>query len=160
MGWMGRVSVFMGAVPFLLLALVGARGTSAQDVDPGERIMNASCQTCHDVRRIQTSALDAEQWTERVNTMIGKGAKVESADLPVLIEYLARQHGPVPDGAGKRILLNICTMCHDLNRIKHGRRSPEEWEETLNTMLNEGAPLSDAAFPVIHEYLSENFGVD
>ena len=80
--------------------------------------------------------------------MIGKGAKVESTDLPVLIEYLARQQGSVPDGAGKPILLNICTMCHDLNRIKHGRRSPEEWEETLNTMLNEGAPLSDEAFAV------------
>jgi len=160
MGTMARVSVFFGAVFFVAVALVAARGTSAQGIEPGERILNASCQVCHDVRRIQTAALDADAWTEKVNTMIGKGAKVESADLPVLIEYLARQHGPVPDGAGKAILLNICTMCHDLNRIKHGRRSPEEWEETLSTMLNEGAPLSDAAFPVIHEYLSENFGVD
>ena len=31
-------------------------------------------------------------------------------------------------------------------------------EETLNAMLNEGAPLSDAQFPVVHAYLSRNFG--
>ena len=157
---MVRTWLLIGGMSFIALALAGVSATSAQGVERGERIMNASCQTCHDARRIQTAALDAEQWTKRVNADIEKGAKVESADLPVLIEYLARQHGPLPEGAGKRILLNICTMCHDLNRIKHGRRSPEEWEETLNTMLNEGAPLSDAAFPVIHEYLSQNFGVD
>ena len=157
---MGRVSVFAGMLCFAWLALAAARASNAQEPERGERILNASCQTCHDVRRIQIAALDAEGWTKRVNADIEKGAKVESADLPVLVEYLARQHGPVPDGPGKAVLLNICTMCHDLNRIKHGRRSPEEWEETLNTMLNEGAPLSDEAFVVVHEYLSENFGVD
>jgi hypothetical protein len=51
-------------------------------------------------------------------------------------------------------------MCHDLKRIRLGRRSPEEWEETLISMLNEGAPLPDDQFPVIHEYLSHNFGVE
>jgi hypothetical protein len=51
-------------------------------------------------------------------------------------------------------------MCHNLQRIKNGRRSPEEWEETLLAMLNEGAPVSDEQFPVIHAYLSKNFGVD
>ena len=62
--------------------------------------------------------------------------------------------------AGKEILLNICTMCHDLGRIRLGHRSPEEWEETLISMLNEGAPLSEEQFPVIHAYLSKNFGIE
>ena len=75
-------------------------------------------------------------------------------------QYLAQHHGPVPDGPGKQILLNICTMCHDLGRIRLGRRSPEEWEETLVSMLNEGAPLSDEDFPVIHAYLSKHFGIE
>jgi hypothetical protein len=51
-------------------------------------------------------------------------------------------------------------MCHDLKRIQFGRRSPEEWEETLVSMLNEGAPLSDQNFPIVHAYLSKHFGVD
>ena len=33
----------------------------------------------------------------------------------------------------------------------------EEWEETLNSMLNEGAPLSDADYPLVLQYLSKNF---
>jgi len=122
--------------------------------------MNASCQGCHTVRNIQTQALDMAAWTKTVATMVEKGAKVSKEDVPVLVDYLARHHGPVPEGRGKAILLNICTMCHDLGRIRLGRRSPEEWEETLISMLNEGAPLSDDAFPAIHEYLSEHFGIE
>jgi hypothetical protein len=80
--------------------------------------------------------------------------------VPVLVSYLAEHHAPVPEGQGKQILLNICTMCHDLGRIRLGRRSPEEWEETLVSMLNEGAPLSEEQFPIIHAYLSKNFGIE
>ena len=144
-----------------LSALFYAAGrTSAQEEPAGERIINAACQDCHDTRRIHTAAMDAEGWSKTVATMIDKGAEVSTEDLPVLVGYLAQTHGPVPDGAGKSILLNTCTMCHDLKRIRLGRRSPEEWEETLISMLNEGAPLSDDRFPVIHEYLSRNFGVE
>jgi cytochrome c5 len=133
----------------------------AQESEPGERVMNASCvNACHSVRTIQTQAMTLEGWAKTVGTMIEKGAKVSKEDQPVLVEYLANHHGPVPEGPGKAILLNICTMCHDLGRIRLGHRSPEEWEETLVSMLNEGAPLSEDAFPVIHAYLSEHFGIE
>jgi cytochrome c5 len=142
-------------------ALIEAKAGLAQESEPGERIMNASCvNACHSVRSIQTQAMTPEAWGKTVATMVEKGAKVSKDDVPVLVDYLARTHGPVPDGRGKAILLNICTMCHDLGRIRLGHRSPEEWEETLVSMLNEGAPLSDEAFPVIHEYLSEHFGIE
>ncbi len=150
----------VSGVVALLALFYAAGGTSAQEGPAGERIINASCQDCHDTRRIQTAAMDAEGWSKTVAAMIDKGAEVSTEDLPVLVAYLAQSHGPVPDGAGKSILLNTCTMCHDLKRIRLGRRSPEEWEETLISMLNEGAPLSDDQFPVIHEYLSRNFGVE
>ena len=42
-----------------------------------------------------------------------KGAKVAKEDVPVLVAYLGQNHGPVPAGAGRAILLNTCTMCHD-----------------------------------------------
>jgi hypothetical protein len=92
--------------------------------------------------------------------MVGNGAKIPKDDVPLLVKYLTFRHGPMPDGPGKTIVLNTCTMCHDLGRVKFGRRSPEEWEETLGAMLNEGAPLSDDEFPLVHHYLSENYGID
>jgi cytochrome c5 len=141
--------------------LVFAARGGAQESEPGERIMNASCvNACHSVRVIQTQAMTPEGWSKTVATMIEKGAKVSKTDAPVLVQYLAQQHAPVPEGPGKEILLNICTMCHDLGRIRLGRRSTEEWEETLVSMLNEGAPLSEQDFPLIHAYLSKNFGIE
>jgi cytochrome c5 len=157
---MSARAVFIVSAALASSALVFAARGGAQESEPGERIMNGSCQGCHTVRVIQTQAMDAAAWTKSVATMVEKGAKVSKEDQPVLIDYLAKHHGPVPDGAGKAILLNICTMCHDLGRIRLGRRSPEEWEETLVSMLNEGAPLSDENFPVILNYLSKNFGIE
>lgn len=153
--------VFLFGSALATCALVFAGSGRAQESEPGERIMNASCvNACHDVRPIQTAAMTPEAWGKTVATMIDKGAKVSKEDVPVLVAYLAQHHAPVPEGQGKQILLNTCTMCHDLGRIRLGRRSPEEWEETLVSMLNEGAPLSDEQFPVIHAYLSKNFGIE
>jgi hypothetical protein len=89
--------------------------------------------------------------------MIAKGAQVKKEDIPVLTDYLAQEHGPLPEGAGKPILLEICTMCHELQRVKEHGRTREEWEDLLVHMTNEGAPLYDEDFTVLLNYLSRNF---
>jgi cytochrome c5 len=155
-----RPLILTGTATWVVAFWLASGMARAQDDLPGERIMNAACQECHDTRRIQVQAKDAAGWAKTVETMMGKGAKVAKADMPLLLEYLVEGHGPMPEGPGKNIVLNTCTLCHDLKRIKLGRRSPEEWEETLSAMLNEGAPLSDDDFPTVHAYLSRHFGVD
>lgn len=157
---MRSAGMLLSGCAVLLAVVYATSGLGAQDTAAAERIINQSCVGCHDIRTIQTAAMNSEGWATTVNTMIEKGAKVAKEDVPVLVAYLAQSHGPVPAGAGRAILLNTCTMCHDLKRIRLGRRSPEEWEETLGAMLNEGAPLSEEQFPVIHAYLSRHFGVD
>jgi cytochrome c5 len=147
------------AVSAGLLFVAAVARSGAQETEPGERIMNAACQGCHTVRVIQTQAMDTDGWTKRIAQEIEKGAKVSKEDVPMLLEYLVRTHGPLPDGPGKEVVLNTCTQCHDLYRIKANRRSPEEWEETLISMLNEGAQLNDEEFARVHAYLSRNFGV-
>lgn len=158
---LGSASASAEASARLAPAFAEAPARLAQEAEPGERIMNSSCvNACHSVRVIQTQAMTPEAWGKTVENMIGMGAKVSKDEVPVLVQYLAQHHAPVPDGQGKPILLNVCTMCHDLGRIRLGRRSPEEWEETLVSMLNEGAPLTEEQFPIIHAYLSKNFGIE
>src|SRR5262245_34678754 len=127
----------IGAALTTLTAAVGAASPGAQQADKGEGIMNVACTTCHDLRPIQTQALDAEGWTSVVAAMVDKGAQVDKADTTPLVEYLAKTYGPLPEGAGKKILLNVCTVCHDLSRVKRHLATPEEWEDTLGAMLNE-----------------------
>jgi cytochrome c5 len=141
------------------IVLAAAGFASAQDTstDKGEQIQNAACLNCHDLRPIQTASYDKAGWTMAVDSMIEKGAEVNGADKPLLVDFLTRNHGPLPDGPGKAILLNTCTVCHDLGRVRIHTVSREEWEETLLTMLNEGAMLSDQDFPVLLNYLARNF---
>ena len=145
------------AVACTALVLVGVASAQDASVDKGEQLQNAACLSCHDLRPIQTAAFDKEGWTAMVASMIEKGAPVKDADKPVLIDYLMQNHGPLPEGAGKLILLNTCTLCHDLGRIRIHTVSRDEWEETLGAMLNEGAMLSEQDFPVLLNYLARNF---
>jgi cytochrome c5 len=137
---------------FLLVA-----GPSSAQSDKGEELLNASCTSCHDLRPIDTQALDEAGWTREVESMIEKGAQVSKADVPLLVEHLVRMHGPLPDGPGKEILLHTCTPCHDLQRVRREKRSAEGWLEILDAMLNEGAQLSGEDLPVLLRYLARNF---
>jgi cytochrome c5 len=126
-------------------------------VSPGEKILNTACTSCHELRPVETSALDAEGWSKIVDSMVDKGADVKKEDVPVLVKYLVANFGPLPDGPGKAILLNVCTQCHRLDRVRLKGGTRQQWDELLSHMLNEGAPLSDEDYPVLLNYLARNF---
>jgi len=153
-------AAIIASTPLFLAA--GGQADKQETAQPerGEQILNAACTTCHDARPIDTQALDDTEWTKEVKAMIDKGADVNAADVPVLVAYLAKYHGPLPDGEGKPLVLNICTQCHDLQRVRRTRLSPEGWLEILEAMLNEGAPLSEKDFPTVLRYLARNFRPD
>jgi cytochrome c5 len=157
-GWL-----LSGVVAAAVLTIVasGADAQQPKDGKDGEQILSASCDSsCHDSRPIHMSAKDEAGWKETIDRMLAQGATLSDEDRRLLIPYLVRTHGPIPDGPGKDILLDVCTMCHDLTRIKRVRHTEEEWDEILVTMLNEGAPLSDNDFPVVLSYLTRSFGVE
>lgn len=143
-----------------LASLVFVAANAQPPARDGEQILTASCSSCHDLTVVQTSAKSEAEWIQTLDQMARLGATVSDAERPLLLQYLVRSHGPMPDGPGKAIVLNTCTICHDLTRIKRSSHTEEEWEGTLIAMLNEGAPLSDADFPVVLEYLTQHFGVD
>ena len=89
--------------------------------------------------------------------MVEKGAEVKKDDVPVLVQYLTSIYGPLPEGPGKAVLLNICTQCHTLDRVKVRSGDRQSWDDLLSHMLNEGAPLNDDDYPVLLNYLARNF---
>ncbi|HET9833077.1 MAG TPA: hypothetical protein VFP91_15250 [Vicinamibacterales bacterium] len=149
------LKLLAAAAAVVAVAVVGA--TAQDSSNRGEQVQNAACLGCHDLRPIETASYDKSGWDGVVSSMINKGAEVKDADKPVLVDFLVRNHGPLPDGPGKQILLNTCTLCHDLGRVRAHTVSREEWEETLSAMLNEGAMLSDQDFPILLNYLARNF---
>src|SRR5262245_16874278 len=100
MKWMvGKTAVWIWITAASAVVALAAGGTAQEQAEPGEKIMNSACTKCHDLRPIQMQALDTDAWTKMVNSMMEKGAAVKSDEVPVLVEFLVRKHGPVPNGA-------------------------------------------------------------
>jgi cytochrome c5 len=73
---------------------------SAKKEDPdvaGERILNTACTTCHDLGPVTRRADDKASWEGIVYGMVGNGADVKDADIPILVDYLVKTYGPPKD---------------------------------------------------------------
>jgi cytochrome c5 len=66
----------------------------------------------------------------------------------------------LPDGAGKDLVMNVCTVCHELTRITSKTRTRAEWSDTVDKMAMRGAKASDEEFETIVTYLTKYFGKD
>ena len=157
MKWMHKAGLWVGATAITAAMAFAAGQQSPADVEKAEKILNTACTSCHDLRKVQTQARDEASWTKIVNTMIEKGAKVPKDDVPLFVSYLEDNFGPLPDGPGKEIVLEKCTVCHDLKRVRQHFGSPEDWMDLLGAMENEGLMLTDEEYVAVLRYLARNF---
>jgi hypothetical protein len=58
----------------------------------------------------------------------------------------------------RQLVLEACTACHTLDRVKSQRLTSEEWRQTIAGMLSEGVPLTDDEVTLVVDYLARNFG--
>jgi cytochrome c5 len=63
----------------------------------GERILNTACTTCHDLGPVTRRADDKASWEGVVYGMVGNGADVKDAEIPILVDYLVKHYGPPKD---------------------------------------------------------------
>ena len=66
----------------------------------------------------------------------------------------------LPDGEGRRVMLQACVQCHDFKNIVAQRKTPEAWRRTVDEMAWRGAPLMPGEAEVLSRYLASSFGAD
>lgn len=64
----------------------------------------------------------------------------------------------LPDGPGKQLILAKCTVCHTAKMIVSIRGTQEDWNETMDKMIANGATISDEEADKIVAYLTAHFG--
>jgi mono/diheme cytochrome c family protein len=85
---------------------------------------------------------------------------------PILTAFLlaasvqAADAQDLPDGAGKDLVMNVCTQCHTSARIAAKNRTKDEWNAVVDNMAMRGAKATDEEFDTIVAYLAKNFGTD
>ena len=70
-----------------------AAGEKAFAAGPEKAKVVAGCSNCHAPEMITTKKFTADQWSEKVEQMIARGAKVSDADFDAVVDYLARNYG-------------------------------------------------------------------
>ena len=74
-------------------------------------------------------------------------ANATSADAP----------GEFPPGPGQSEVQAACAPCHAITVVTSARKSEPEWASTVDAMITRGAPVADADYDVIVDYLARNF---
>lgn len=58
---------------------------------------------------------------------------------------------------GLSLISDRCTACHGTEQIFQQRKSPEDWKDTVQTMIDRGTDVTEAEQEAITQYLIENY---
>lgn len=143
---------------FLLAILVSGLAAGAEKLPPGEgkRIVETVCSSCHPTEVVTSKNYSKERWRSVVDAMISEGASLTKTEAAQVVEYLARNFGEKERAKG--LFVEICSYCHELDRITHQALTREEWKGLIKGMVDEGAPVTSEEFSMIVDYLAEHFG--
>src|SRR5215472_12255099 len=162
-------AIFMASPSRARASLASA---TVQDLPDGEgkKILQNSCTACHGLDDVVNSHMDKTGWSNLIDSMISNGAQVDDKDKPVLVDYLVKNFGPQGGGgqqaaggaggggAGKMILENACTACHDLDLVMDMKLSKQEWDDLVKSMISKGAAVEDKDVAVLVDYLAKTYG--
>ena len=62
-----------------------------------------------------------------------------------------------PEGAGKAVVLKVCSNCHGPDTVVQTLRTRQEWSDVVDQMARFGAEASDQEFEQILSYLVKFF---
>lgn len=60
----------------------------------GEALVRDRCLGCHGLDRIASESHDRQEWTQIVDSMVGRGARLNDQERQVVIDYLVASFGP------------------------------------------------------------------
>ena len=122
----------------------------------GRKSVEGACASCHGLNVVTAKPRGKDEWQELVKTMVARGAPLAADEAGRVAAYLARNFGP--KDRAKELVEDVCSLCHELGRIKDQELTKEEWREFIKGMISEGAPVTEEEFNLIVDYLGKNFG--
>jgi cytochrome c5 len=148
----------MTALALSLAMLMSGAAMAADKLPPGEgkRIVETVCSSCHPSEVVTNKNYSKERWRSVVDAMISEGASLTKVEAAQVVEYLARNFGEKE--RAKQLYVEICSYCHELDRVTRQALTREEWKGLIKGMVDEGAPVTSEEFSMIVDYLAEHFG--
>ncbi len=70
------------------------------------------------------------------------------------------EHPTLPAGAGREVMIRVCSACHDPELAADQRFDKAGWKDLVDQMASKGANASEAEFVQIVDYLAAAFPPD
>jgi mono/diheme cytochrome c family protein len=133
----------------------------------GREVVAGACAQCHGPNVFTQLRQGPDAWRRQVYDMILRGAQVQPVDVEPVVKYLVTNFGPgnnvppamvkvtLPDGAGRELVEQRCTLCHGLDRAAGVKRSKAEWDLVLSRMIFLGAPVAGDELKTVSAYLKD-----
>ena len=80
--------------------------------------------------------------------------------MPLLLAASMPLAAQSSDTQARQTFDKVCTTCHKAETVTANRRTREQWQESITSMIARGAKGTDAEFASILNYLSANYGVN
>ena len=78
--------------------------------------------------------------------------------LPIVLFSAVLSFVGQSNDRGRELVEDVCTYCHNLDRLRGKELSREEWHGLTKGMISEGAPVTDEEFSMILDYLVKHHG--
>lgn len=121
----------------------------------GKKIIESACVSCHGLEVLAHKQWNRERWQTVVTAMVARGAPLKSGEAAEVVGYLEKNFG---EDRGKKLVEDICSLCHEWQRVEGHELTKEQWGGVIKGMIFEGAPVTDEEFNLIVEYLARNYG--
>ena len=168
---MRQLVVFAAVAALSLSAVPVAAQQPANALPPGDGrdLVATACTQCHALTVILSMRDGPTGWKRHLYHMVMRGAQLSPREVDTVLAYLDTNFGPgqrmppakpvaLPDGPGKELVEQRCTMCHDLERVTAAKRQKGEWESVVANMLGRfGLDAPDEA-RAISAYLEAHYG--
>lgn len=66
----------------------------------------------------------------------------------------------LPDGPGKTVVTGACESCHGIETVSKHKRSPKQWDDVVQQMIQRGVAVSDEQKQLMLVYLKTHYGQD
>jgi ferredoxin-NADP reductase/mono/diheme cytochrome c family protein len=116
--------------------------------------MEKRCSKCHNLDRVAGARKDAQSWLATVARMSAlPDSGISDQDVKVIVPYLVSRMALSAQGAdarleaGRALVDQRCSRCHNLDRIYKTVQTAEEWKTTVDKMVGFAADSSGAFQP-------------
>ena len=159
------VAMFLVVPALAVLLQSDAEVIESMPDGEGKAMVTSVCTTCHTIGTVLSTRGNSEEWEQKVNEMIARGAQIFPDEMATIVGYLAANYGSrqmasaAPSGSsGQQLFQNKCFQCHGDTMWRDLKQDRRAWEGTLFRMVGRGALWTEEEIGQMADYLAGAYG--